>query len=112
MNRPYAWRVRHDRGLDQVISGRQRYHLLVGSAIAFGVAAAVLILGLALRQGPLLLWAGVAIVLAVVYLYATASSARAHTRFGSSGFRSRGLWGWAEKYRWDQIANVAVQQVF
>jgi hypothetical protein len=86
--------------------------LFVGNAMAFGAAAAVLIVGLASRQGPLLLWAGVAVVLAVVYLYGTVSSARARTRFGALGFRTRGLWGWADQYSWDQIANVAVQQVF
>ncbi len=100
-----------DPRLVQVISGRQRHHLLIGTAIAFGAAVVVWIFGIALGKGPLLLWAGAASALALVYLYGTISSARAYTRFGAASVRTRGLWGRTDEYPWDQIANVAVQQV-
>ena len=95
-----------------MISGRQRHHLLLGSAIALGAAVVVWICGIALGRGSLLFWASAASTLALVYLYATVGSARAYTRFGAVGVRTRSLWGWTDEYPWDQIANVAVQQVW
>jgi hypothetical protein len=111
LTRPYACRVPDDQGLAHVISGRQRHHLLVGSAIAFGAAVVVWIFGIALGRGSLLFCAGAASTLALFYLYGTVGSARTYTRFGTAGVRTRSLWGWTDEYPWDQIANVAVQQV-
>ena len=85
--------------------------MLVGSAIAFGVAAAVLAFGAAVGRGYLLLWAVAAGAVTLMFLYGTVSSARAYTRFGPAGVRTRGLWGGTDEYPWDQIVNVAVQQV-
>lgn len=107
----YACRVPDDHRLDHVISGRQTRHLVVGGAVAFGTTVALLAIGIAVGQGTLLLWAAAAGALVLVYVYGTFSSARAYTRFGAAGVRTRGLWGGTDEYRWDEIANVAVQQV-
>jgi hypothetical protein len=100
-----------DQGLAHVISGGGHRHLLTGTAIALSAAAVVWILGIALSRGSLLSWAGAGGAFGLVCLYATVSSARAYTRFGAAGVRTRSLWVWTDEYPWEQIANVAVQQV-
>jgi hypothetical protein len=100
-----------DHRFDQVISGRRPRYLVAAGVVALGAAVALLAIGVAVGRGRLLVWAAVAAVLALIYVYAMFSSARAYTRFGPVGVRTRGLWGGTDEYRWDQIANVAVQQV-
>jgi len=95
----------------QVISARRPRHLLTGSAVALGAAALVLGIGLVVAAQYLLLWVAVAAALALVFLYGTVSTAMAGTRFDAAGVRTRGMWGGADQYPWDQIANVAVQRL-
>jgi hypothetical protein len=85
--------------------------MMRGSAVASGAAIAVLAFGFVLGRGSDLFWGCAALALAVVFFYGTFRSARAFTQFGPVGVRTRGQWGGTDEYRWDQIANVAMQQV-